>query len=60
MNDFAALNEVWNEQFGAGDIPPARSTVAVAALPLGARIEVEAWAWKRASPAEEGTKSLFI
>jgi 2-iminobutanoate/2-iminopropanoate deaminase len=40
MADFAAVNPVYGERFGAQ--PPARSTVAVAALPLGARIEIEA------------------
>lgn len=42
MADYAAVNEVWLEVFT--DPPPARSAVAVAALPLGARVEVEAWA----------------
>ncbi len=41
-DDFAALNEVYIEAFG--DHRPARSMVAVAALPLGAAVEVEAWA----------------
>lgn len=40
MNDFAAMNEVYAEVFN--DSPPARSTVAVAALPAGARVEIEA------------------
>jgi 2-iminobutanoate/2-iminopropanoate deaminase len=40
MNDFPAMNEVYAEVFG--ESPPARSTVAVAALPAGARVEVEA------------------
>jgi len=40
MNDFAAVNEVYGEFF---DKPyPARSTVAVAALPKGALVEIEA------------------
>jgi 2-iminobutanoate/2-iminopropanoate deaminase len=39
MSDFAAMNEVYGEFF-PGD-PPARSTVAVAELPRGARVEVE-------------------
>jgi 2-iminobutanoate/2-iminopropanoate deaminase len=39
MNDFAAVNTVYGESFGA--TPPARSTVAVAALPRGARVEIE-------------------
>ena len=40
MNDFAALNKVYAEMFG--DTKPARSCVAVAALPKGALVEVEA------------------
>ena len=40
--DFAAMNAVYAEVF-AGHAP-ARSTVGVAALPLGARVEIEAWA----------------
>ena len=43
MADFAAVNEVWVEYFT--DDRPTRSAVAVAALPLGARVEVEAWAY---------------
>lgn len=42
MGDFAAMNEEYAAAFG--DHRPARSTVAVAALPLGAIVEVEAWA----------------
>ena len=40
MADFAAVNAVYSTCFG--EARPARSTVAVAALPLGARIEIEA------------------
>ena len=40
--DFGAMNEVYAEAFG--EHRPARSTVVVAALPLGAAFEVEAWA----------------
>ncbi|HZZ65436.1 MAG TPA: RidA family protein [Candidatus Baltobacteraceae bacterium] len=40
MNDFAAVNAVY-ERFFEGS-KPARSTVAVSALPKGARVEVEA------------------
>lgn len=40
MADFPAMNAVYAAAFGAA--PPARSTVAVAALPLGARFEIEA------------------
>jgi 2-iminobutanoate/2-iminopropanoate deaminase len=39
MADFATVNPIYGERFGA--TPPARSTVAVAALPLGARVEIE-------------------
>jgi len=40
MADFKAMNAVYAEFFP--DLPPARSTVAVAGLPLGARVEIEA------------------
>jgi 2-iminobutanoate/2-iminopropanoate deaminase len=40
MTDFAAVNEVYGSFFGS--TPPARATIAVAGLPLGVRIEVEA------------------
>ena len=39
MNDFQAMNEVYGSQFPAS--PPARTTVAVAGLPRGARVEIE-------------------
>jgi len=39
MADFAAMNEVYARVFG--DHRPARSTVAVASLPRGARVEIE-------------------
>ena len=39
LSDFAAMNEVYAKRFGAHR--PARSTVQVAALPAGARIEIE-------------------
>ena len=42
MGDFSACNEVWVHFFG--DHRPARTAIAVAALPLGARVEVELWA----------------
>ncbi len=42
MADYAEMNEVYMAEFG--DHRPARSAVAVAELPIGARIEVEAWA----------------
>jgi 2-iminobutanoate/2-iminopropanoate deaminase len=40
MADFAEMNTVYAAAFG--DHRPARSTVAVAALPRGARVEIEA------------------
>lgn len=43
MSEFAAVNEVWVEYFTENR--PTRSAVAVAALPVGALIEVEAWAY---------------
>ena len=43
MGEFAAVNEVWVEYFTENR--PTRSAVAVAALPVGARVEVEAWAY---------------
>ncbi len=39
MAEFTAMNEVYARAFG--DHRPARSTVAVAALPRGARVEIE-------------------
>jgi 2-iminobutanoate/2-iminopropanoate deaminase len=46
MADFFAVNEVYAEAFG--DHRPARSTVEVSALPAGARVEIEAWAFRPA------------
>ena len=40
MSDFASVNEVYGKYFDAAK--PARSTIAVAALPKGARVEIEA------------------
>ena len=40
MQDFAAVNEAYAASFEGAK--PARSTVAVAALPKGARVEIEA------------------
>jgi 2-iminobutanoate/2-iminopropanoate deaminase len=39
MADFAEMNEIYGKVFGQHR--PARSTVAVAALPRGARVEIE-------------------
>jgi len=40
MNDFSRMNAVYAEFFD--EMPPARSTVQVAALPKGALVEIEA------------------
>jgi len=42
MDDFAAMNQIYARVFGAD--PPARTTIEVSGLPLGALIEVEATA----------------
>jgi len=42
MDDFARVNRIYSIAFAAK--PPARSTVAVSALPLGALVEIEATA----------------
>ena len=39
MDDFATVNAIYGRF--VGDPPPARSTVAVAGLPKGARVEIE-------------------
>ncbi len=40
MGEFAVMNKIYTEFFP--DSPPARSAIEVAALPLGARVEIEA------------------
>lgn len=45
MNDFPEFNDAYEEFFGASK--PARATVGVAALPKGARVEVECIARSR-------------
>ena len=42
MDDFGAMNDVYVATFG--DHRPARSAIGVSGLPLGALVEVEAWA----------------
>jgi len=44
LSDFAAMNKVYSEFFP--EASPARSTVQVAALPKGAKVEIEAIALK--------------
>src|SRR5215470_17295925 len=39
LNDFSVVNEVYGKRFTSA--PPARSTVQVAALPKGARVEID-------------------
>lgn len=43
MSDYAPMNDTYIAAFG--DHRPARSAIAVAELPIGALVEVEAWAW---------------
>jgi 2-iminobutanoate/2-iminopropanoate deaminase len=43
MSDYAAMNEAYVDAFGGHR--PARAAVAVADLPLGALVEIEAWAY---------------
>ena len=43
MADFPVFNEAYVEGFG--DHRPARSTIGVAALPVGGIVEIEAWAF---------------
>lgn len=43
MSDYAQMNETYVAAFG--DHRPARSAIGVAELPIGALVEVEAWAW---------------
>jgi 2-iminobutanoate/2-iminopropanoate deaminase len=43
MSDYALMNEIYIDEFG--DHRPARSAIGVAELPVGALVEVEAWAF---------------
>lgn len=43
IEDFSAMNEAYLTAFG--DHRPARSAFAVTALPLGAAVEIEVWAF---------------
>jgi 2-iminobutanoate/2-iminopropanoate deaminase len=43
MSDYGLMNEVYTEELG--DHRPARSAIGVTELPLGALVEVEAWAF---------------
>jgi 2-iminobutanoate/2-iminopropanoate deaminase len=41
LAEFTKVNEIYGGYFPAGGVPPARSTVQVAALPCGSRIEID-------------------
>lgn len=43
MSDYGPMNEAYIEAFGQHR--PARAAVAVAGLPLDAKVEIEAWAY---------------
>jgi 2-iminobutanoate/2-iminopropanoate deaminase len=43
IGDYAVMNDAYIAAFGSHR--PARSAFAVVALPLGAAVEIEAWAW---------------
>ncbi|MEC8253563.1 MAG: Rid family detoxifying hydrolase [Planctomycetota bacterium] len=45
--DFAVMNEIYASYFPVGGIPPVRTTVQVAAIPAGARIEIDFIAMRR-------------
>ncbi|MGH8982390.1 MAG: RidA family protein [Acidimicrobiia bacterium] len=47
LGDFGAVNEAYGAALG--EHRPARSTVQVAALPAGARVEIEIWAYRPAT-----------
>jgi 2-iminobutanoate/2-iminopropanoate deaminase len=40
LNHFGAVNEVYGSYFGP--VPPARTTIQAAALPLGIEVEIDA------------------
>ena len=44
LGDFQTVNELYTEVFGDG-VSPARACVQVAALPKGARVEIDCVAW---------------
>ena len=51
MNDFAAMNELYSHEFQQPY--PARTTIGVASLPLGAKIEIEMIACDPQEPREQ-------
>ncbi len=46
MADFSTVNEVYAKYFTAEDKYPARSTIAVAGLPKGVKVEIEVVAYR--------------
>lgn len=55
LGDFQTMNEIYAGYFN--DLPPARSTVQVSALPKGAQVEIEVIAFAT-KPTEAGGKSI--
>jgi 2-iminobutanoate/2-iminopropanoate deaminase len=55
MKDFSAVNEVYGRYFG--ETKPARSTVAVSALPLLALVEIEVVALRPVASEPEASRS---
>lgn len=47
VGDFATMNAIYASYFPEGGIPPVRTTVQVAAIPKGARIEIDFIAVRR-------------
>jgi len=56
MDDFQTVNEVYGSYFREN--PPARSTVAVSALPKGAKVEIEVIAMASEGGDASGGKSV--
>jgi 2-iminobutanoate/2-iminopropanoate deaminase len=52
MSDYGAMNDAYMAAFG--DHRPARTAFATAGLPLGALVEIEAWAYHPASSPAAG------
>jgi 2-iminobutanoate/2-iminopropanoate deaminase len=57
LADFAEVNKIYGEAFPTE--PPARSTIQVAALPMGARVEIEAMASFPPRPGSETAGGLL-
>ena len=56
IGQFATVNAVYADAFG--DHRPARSTVEVAALPAGAEVEIEVWAYAPRA-ADAGARDML-